>query len=67
MHGLHGLRSQMRTIYPPKVLKCIVAKNGVMQVYNEEATDGCMDRECNQIHGARAMEELKMWFEQDQR
>ena len=31
--------------YPPKVLKCIVATNIVMQLYNEEATDGYMDEQ----------------------
>ena len=61
------VKQESATSYPPKVLKYIVAKNRVIQVYNKEATDGYMDRECNEIHGTRAMEELKMWFEQDQR
>ena len=61
------LKQESANSYPPKVLKYIVAKNRVIQVYNKEATDGYMDRECNEIHGPRAMEELKMWFEQDPR
>ena len=61
------VKQESATSHSPKVLKYIVAKNRVMQVYNKEATDGYMDRECNEIHGTRAMEELKMWFEQDQR
>ena len=60
------LKQEFVTSYPPKVLKYIVAKNRVMQVYNKKATDEYMDREGSQIHGTRAMEELKMWFEQDQ-
>ena len=61
------MKQESATSYPPKVLKCIVAKKRVKQVYNKEATDGHMDREGSQIHGTRTMEELKMWFEQDQR
>ena len=57
------LQQESVTSYPPKVLKYIVAKNRVRQVYNKEATDGYMDRQRNQIHGTRALEELKMWFE----
>ena len=61
------VKQESATSYPPKVLKYIVAKNRVMQVYNKEATAGYMDREGSQIHGTRAIEELTMWFEQDQR
>ena len=61
------VKQESVTSYPLKVLKCIVAKKRVMQVYNKEATDGYMDREGNQILGTRAIKELKMWYEQDQR
>ena len=34
---VYSLTQESVTSYPPKVLQCIVAKNRVMQVYNEES------------------------------
>ena len=45
------MKQESATSNPPKVVKYIVAKNRVMQVYNKAATDGYMDRGHNQIHG----------------
>ena len=39
------LQQESAISYSPKVLKCIVATNIVMQLYNEEATDGYMDEQ----------------------
>ena len=53
---IEWVKQESVTSYPPNVLKYIVAKNRVMQVYNKEAIDGYIDRERNQFHGTRAME-----------